>query len=72
MKTVFTEEEMKQFHEKKIAELKGGLMLIEIEKDNTPITVENVTDRFFEMGRLAGQIEGQAQFLKDFEKFIHC
>jgi hypothetical protein len=72
MKLVFTEEEMKQFLEKKIAELRGGLILVEIEKDNTPITVENVTDRFFEMGRLAGQIEGQAQFLKDFEKFIHC
>jgi hypothetical protein len=72
MKLVFTEEELKQFIEKKIAEIRGGLILIEIEKGNTPITVENVTDRFFEMGRLAGQIEGQAQFLKDFEKFIHC
>ncbi len=72
MKLDFTEEELKQFIEKKIAEIRGGLILVEIEKDNTPITVENVTDRFFEMGRLAGQIEGQAQFLKDFEKFIHC
>jgi hypothetical protein len=72
MKLVFTEEELKQFIEKKIAEIRGGLILVEIEKDNTQITLENVTDRFFEMGRLAGQIEGQAQFLKDFEKFIHC
>ena len=72
MKLVFTEEELKQFIEKKIAEIRGGLILVEIEKDNTQITLENVTDRFFEMGRLAGQIEGQAQFLKDFEIFIHC
>jgi len=70
MKSIFTDEQLIQFVEKKIAELKGSIILMELERDKTPITHENATDRFFELGRLAGQIEGQSQFIKDFQKFI--
>ena len=70
MKLIFTDEQLNQFIEKKIAELNGRVILMELERHKTPITSENVGDRFFELGRLAGQIEGHLKFIKDFQKFI--
>ena len=72
MKTYFQEEEVKSFIRKKIAELEGANILLgstkcdNIDLLNLNTTIENVMN----LGRMAGEIEGKLQMLKDMQKFF--
>lgn len=71
MKTIFTEDELKDFIKKKCAEIEGASILLMAQKsEGDEITFTNVGDKFFQLGQSAGEIEGQLKFLKDFHKFI--
>ena len=72
MKTLFTEDEVKAFLRKKIAEMEGAHILMgTIETDNLDILNPSETiDRILNLGKIAGEIEGKLQMLRDMEKFF--
>lgn len=69
MKTSFTPEEIKSFITHKIAELEGAYILMQ-NANTESIGIVNFFDKTIEMARMAGEIEGQLNFLKDFEKLV--
>ena len=82
MRTVFTEAELREFVRKKIAELEGSNILLAARKDDYQLHLTEdergdimaiatkAADKFLDMGKEAGFIEGQLQFLKEFNNFI--
>ena len=72
MKTYFTEQEVKDFLKKKIAEMEGAHILMStIDTDNLNIlNPQETIDRIMNLGRIAGEIEGKLDMLRDFEKFF--
>ena len=82
MKTFFTEDELKAFVRKKIAQLEGSNILLAASRDDFKIDIDDsekgdikaiatkAADKFLQMGREAGYIQGQMDFLKEFNNLI--
>jgi hypothetical protein len=82
MRTVFTEAELREFVRKKIAQLEGSNILQAARKDDYRLDLNDdergdikaiankAADKFLDMGKEAGFIEGQLEFLKEFNNLI--
>ncbi len=72
MKTYFEEQEVKDFIRKKIAELEGANILLSSYKTDDIDLLDGgkAIDRIMNLGRMAGELEGKLEMLKDMQKFF--
>jgi hypothetical protein len=72
MKTYFQEEEIRGFIKKKIAELEGANILLSTQdtSDINLLDISTSVDKIMNLGRMAGELEGKLEMLKDIQKFF--